>query len=348
LISGTTATNTLWNENLTGTIGIGTGLTTGTLTIGGISSISTGTRVINLGTGGTTISGTTQTINIGTTATSAGSTSSINIGASGATTTIAGTLVASAPAGSLTGSVLASGVTTSSLTTVGTITSGTWNGSVIDISRGGTNSTATPTAGGAGYGTGTAHAYTSAGTAGQVLTSNGTSAPTWTNVGKVLIAQVTNTAGANTLTFSSIPQTYKSLELVWYPTTANASVGNTTITFAGSTATNYVYSILTSPSTTSGVISTMPTSSTGIGQAGIVVNGLPTTASISTLTLDNYISTSGTKIGRYNSIVSYSSSYLTNGSIGWVLAATAVTSITLTFGGTIAGQVMTGFLYGVN
>jgi hypothetical protein len=52
----------------------------------------------------------------------------------------------------------------------------------LPIANGGTNSTATPTAGGAGYGTGTAHAYTAAGTAGQVLTSNGASAPTWSGI----------------------------------------------------------------------------------------------------------------------------------------------------------------------
>jgi hypothetical protein len=350
LISGTAATNILWAENLTGTMTIGAGLTTGTLSIGGTTNISTGTRTINLGTGGVTTSGTTQTINIATTATSAAATSSINIGATGSTTTIAGTLVASAPAGSLTGSSLPAGITSASgLATVGTITSGTWNGSVIDIARGGTNSTATATAGGIGYGTGTAHAYTAAGTSGQVLTSNAGSAPTWTAAGgKTLIAQVTNAASATTLTFSSIPQTYKSLELQWYPTTASATAGSTTITFANSTATNYSYAILTYPSTSSGVLSTMPTSSTGIGQAGIVVNALPSTNSISTLTIDNYTSTSSAKIGRYNSVVSYSSSNLVNGSIGWVLAATAVTSITLTFAGTITGQVMTGFLYGIN
>lgn len=49
----------------------------------------------------------------------------------------------------------------------------------LAIAQGGTNSTATPTAGGAGYGTGAAHAYTAAGTAGQVLTSTGASAPIW-------------------------------------------------------------------------------------------------------------------------------------------------------------------------
>jgi len=49
----------------------------------------------------------------------------------------------------------------------------------IGISSGGTNATATPTAGAVPYGTGTAYAFTSAGTSGQVLTSNGSSAPTW-------------------------------------------------------------------------------------------------------------------------------------------------------------------------
>ena len=53
------------------------------------------------------------------------------------------------------------------------------NTSVLPIANGGTNSTATATAGGAAYGTGTAYAFTAAGTAGQVLTSAGASAPAW-------------------------------------------------------------------------------------------------------------------------------------------------------------------------
>jgi hypothetical protein len=52
----------------------------------------------------------------------------------------------------------------------------------LPIANGGTNSTATPTAGGASYGTGTAFAFTAAGTAGQVLTSAGSSAPTWSGI----------------------------------------------------------------------------------------------------------------------------------------------------------------------
>ena len=49
----------------------------------------------------------------------------------------------------------------------------------LPIANGGTNSTATPTAGGIVYGTGTAQAVTAAGTAGYLLQSNGVSAPTW-------------------------------------------------------------------------------------------------------------------------------------------------------------------------
>ena len=56
----------------------------------------------------------------------------------------------------------------------GNISSGT-----LAIARGGTNSSATPTNGGVAYGTGSAYAFTAAGTSGKVLTSNGSSAPTW-------------------------------------------------------------------------------------------------------------------------------------------------------------------------
>lgn len=53
-------------------------------------------------------------------------------------------------------------------------------GTPLAISYGGTNSTSTPTAGAVPYGTGTAYAFTAAGTVGQVLTSNGAGVPTWT------------------------------------------------------------------------------------------------------------------------------------------------------------------------
>ena len=69
-------------------------------------------------------------------------------------------------------------VSGSPITSSGTLAV-TLSGTALPIANGGTNSTATPTAGAVPYGTGTAFAFTSAGTAGQVLTSNGASAPTW-------------------------------------------------------------------------------------------------------------------------------------------------------------------------
>jgi hypothetical protein len=81
----------------------------------------------------------------------------------------------------------ATGVTTFSGGTTGLTPATATSGAItlagtLAIANGGTNSTATATAGGAGYGTGTAHAYTAAGTAGQVLTSAGSSAPTWSGI----------------------------------------------------------------------------------------------------------------------------------------------------------------------
>jgi hypothetical protein len=52
----------------------------------------------------------------------------------------------------------------------------------LPIANGGTNGTATPTAGGIAYGTGTAYAVNSAGTLGQYLTSGAAGAPTWTTL----------------------------------------------------------------------------------------------------------------------------------------------------------------------
>ena len=61
----------------------------------------------------------------------------------------------------------------------------------LAIAYGGTNGTATPTAGTVAYGTGTSYAFTLAGTTGQVLTSAAAGTPTWTT-------PLTHTTGALT------------------------------------------------------------------------------------------------------------------------------------------------------
>jgi hypothetical protein len=61
---------------------------------------------------------------------------------------------------------------------IGTINASNITGTVA-VANGGTNSNATPTAGAVAYGNGSAFAFTSAGTTGQVLTSQGSGTPIW-------------------------------------------------------------------------------------------------------------------------------------------------------------------------
>jgi hypothetical protein len=104
----------------------------------------------------------------------------------------------------------------------GSITSATWNGATVAINRGGTGGTATPTAGGAAYGDGSAYAFTAAGTTGQVLTSNGASAPTWqTATAYATVTDDTTTNGTRYLMF------------------ANQTTGNLTTTYVSSTKLKY-------------------------------------------------------------------------------------------------------------
>ena len=78
---------------------------------------------------------------------------------------------------------------------------------ILPIANGGTNSTATATAGGVGYGTGTAHAYTAAGTSGQLMTSNGAGAPTWQNPAPTGVTSVAQTFTGGLISVAGSPIT---------------------------------------------------------------------------------------------------------------------------------------------
>ena len=90
---------------------------------------------------------------------------------------------------------------------------------VVAIANGGTNSSsATPTAGAVPYGTGTAYAFTLAGTSGQVLTSAGAGTPTWTNPASGITVTDDTTTNATR-----------------YPLFSSVTSGSLTATFASST-----------------------------------------------------------------------------------------------------------------
>jgi hypothetical protein len=228
---GATSTAQLWSNITTGSVGIGTGISGGTINIG-TASIS-GNKAINIGTSNT---GGTNTIIIGS---SSGATNAVTINgpltlSSALATGSGGTGLTSFTSG---GAVYAT--STSALTT-----------GTLPISAGGTNSTATPTAGGIGYGTGTAHAYTAAGTAGTVVLSGGATAPTFTT-GTLALAGNLSTVGANTLAITTTGATTVTL-----PTSGTLMDNKMTtigdILYASATGTPATYTRL------AGVTSTQP------------------------------------------------------------------------------------------
>ena len=108
----------------------------------------------------------------------------------------------------------------------GSITSATWNGNTVAYNRGGTGQSSAFTVGGIAYGSTTsALALTAAGTTGQVLTSQGTSAPIWSN---------------NSATITVTDDT--SSATVEYPTLARITTGSLNTVYTSSTKLSYVSS----------------------------------------------------------------------------------------------------------
>jgi hypothetical protein len=171
-------------------------------TLASLADVATGNALISGGVGvapsygkvglTTHVSGILPVANGGTNASAAGITAFNNITgytAAGATGTTSTNLVFSTSPtlitpllGTPTSGVLTNCTGYTAANISGSISLTTQVSGTLPIANGGTNSTATATAGGIAYGTGTAYAITAAGTAGQVLVSAGASAPTWYGV----------------------------------------------------------------------------------------------------------------------------------------------------------------------
>jgi len=110
--------------------------------------------------------------------TSSGGAISLNNNSNFATNINTGTSIGTVTIGSAANNVNLPKLTASAVV----LTDGSKNltaATLLPIANGGTNTNAAPTNGGVAYGTGSAYAFTTVGTTGQVLTSNGSGAPTW-------------------------------------------------------------------------------------------------------------------------------------------------------------------------
>jgi len=155
----------------------------------------------------------------------------------------------------------------------------------LAIANGGTNATTVPTAGAVPYGTGTAYAFSAAGTVGQVLQSNGASAPTWTTVtGTGTVTSVAASVPAFLSVTGSPITTTGTLAIAYSGTALPVANGGTNATTAsitsfnnitgytasgatGTTSTNLVFSA--SPTFTGTLAAAAVTASTTLGVTGV-------------------------------------------------------------------------------
>ena len=159
----------------------------------------------------------------------------------------------------------------------------------LAIANGGTNATATPTAGAVPYGTGTAYAFSAAGTSGQVLKSNGASAPTWATVtGTGTVTSVAATVPAFLSVTGSPITAAGTLAIAYSGTALPVANGGTNATTASLTSfnniTGYTASGATGTTSTNLVFSASPTFTGTLAAAAITASTTLGVTGVSTLT----------------------------------------------------------------
>ena len=174
----------------------------------------------------------------------------------------------------------------------------------LPIANGGTNGTATPTAGGVAYGSGTAYAFSAAGTSGQVLTSGGAGAPTWST--PAAYATVTDDTTTNA---------------VRYPLFAAATSGNLATEYVASTKYQF------NPST--GVLTATQFTGSGAGLTSIPNSAL-TNSSITVGSTAISLGGSATTIAGLTSVTSTTFVGALTGNASTATSATTATNATNT------------------
>jgi len=206
----------------------------------------------------------------------------------------------------------------------------------LPIANGGTNGTATPTAGTVAYGTGTAYAFTAAGTSGQVLTSNASGAPTWTTpTSAITITDDTTTATTRYPLFASVTSGTLSTEYTsstkyqYVPSTGTLSA--TVFSGSGASLTNIPNGALTNSSITIG------STAVSLGGTATTIAGLTSVTSttfVGALTGNASTATSATTAGNVTGVVA-----IANGGSG---ASTQQTAMNAFAGATTSGYYLRG------
>ena len=185
------------------------------------------------------------------------------------------------------------GLTPSTATTGAVTVAGT-----LAIANGGTNATATATAGGISYGTGTAYAFTAAGTSGYLLTSAGASAPTWTATtgsGNVVLATsptlVTPTLGvASATTVNKVTLTAPATGSTLTIADGKTFTASNSITLAGTDAKTLTVSNSITLAGTDSTTMTFPAISSKIGYLNLPAVGTKTSSyTLATADVGKYV-----------------------------------------------------------
>jgi hypothetical protein len=221
--------------------------------------------------------------------------------------------------------------------------SSVWNGNAIGLAYGGTNAALTAVAGAIVYSSGSALALSLAGTSGQVLTSGGTSGPTWVNASALSTGTATTATTATNISGGSAGYLMYQTDTNTTGFIAPGASGTILRSTGASTAPGWVTSALTIGSTPAQVGDTT-TSFAGVTSLTMANGsyGSATVASVSgtgpwTATITGITSTTGINVGQ-NVTASAGTGTLFGGTPTSVLVASIVsaTSITVTVtGGTI-------------
>ena len=218
------------------------------------------------------------------------------------------------------------------------------------IANGGTNSTATPTAGAVPYGNGTSYNFTLAGTTGQVLTSAGAGAPTWATPTMGTVTSVTGTApvvssgGATPAISMAAATTSVNGYLTSTDWTTFNNKGSGSVTSVAQSFTGGLISVSGSPVTTTGTLAltvagtsggipyfsgaTTWATSAALTASALVIGGGAGSAPATTTTGTGVVTALGVNVGSAGAFVTF------NGALGTPSSGTltSATGLPLTTG----------------